>query len=82
MGRKNNIEDIHLELISAEPFNNDRFSGVCLSWQSDIGFGQYEIYKAKDSNQWVADTETMDFGEDKDFGRKLLQLWMDEVVIY
>ena len=77
--RKHNVKDIHLTITDVEPFVNERHSGVIISWDSDIGFGEYTIYK--EGNTWHADTETMDHGEDKEFGRELLKLWMDRIKI-
>ena len=81
--RRHKIEDIDLQIESVEPFVNDNHTGLIISWSSNIGFGEYTFYRdSKDKNsEWKIDSETMDCGEDKDFGRALLKLWIDKCVV-
>ena len=54
----------------------------------DFRFGLWGVYlfstdvKAEEGEiKWVARSECMDGGEDKEFGKKLLELWMDQIKI-
>ena len=83
---KYNVDEIHLKLEKVEPFKHDEIGGMVISWRSDIGFGQYTFVSKpapwnKNIRLWWAESETMDKDEDKDFGRKLLELWMNQVII-
>ncbi|MCR5104466.1 MAG: hypothetical protein K6B68_08455 [Eubacterium sp.] len=51
-----------------------------------MGFGEYTIFTSglKDEEgdrKWVVMSECMDRGEDKEFGKKLLELWMEQIQI-
>ena len=85
--RKHDPEKIHLKIDNVQPFFYDGEGGIVIMWSSDIGFGQYtfstrgSISDPNHSKMWVAESECMDDNTDQAFGRKLLQLWMDQVFI-
>lgn len=73
--------EINLSAYSVTPFSNEKFEGILIKWDSDIGFGEYTIYRQSGTEQWYADSECMDSGEDKEFLRELLKLIADNVII-
>ena len=84
--RKHNVNEINLRIDSIEPFVMDECKGVVISWSSKIGFGQYTLRTvpaAWDPNEtiWVGESECMDNMMDKEFGKKLMQLWIDQTII-
>lgn len=81
MARRFPVDSINLEVYDVNPFVNERGSGVVISWDSDIGFGEYTIYKRADSDQWCGDSEHMDNNEDKDFIKELMKLFIEKLNI-
>ena len=81
--RKHDVKEIGLEIDSFEPFSNDSYEGITISWSSKIGFGQYTIFKDKSENdsKWKADSETMDCNEDKEFVTELMRLFIEQLNI-
>ncbi len=51
---------------------------IVISWSSDIGFGQYTIYR-NDDGSWSASSELMDSNKDKAFLSKLMELFIEEI---
>lgn len=81
MSRKIDIENINLKVDRVDPFELDGEKGVVISWSSDIGFGEYAFIKRESSGLWLVDSERMDTDDDKAFGKKLLELWMEQMLI-
>lgn len=81
MGRKHNVKEINLEITNIEPFINDRREGFIIQWSSKTGWGEYALYKEKGSNEWHADSECMDFANDKEFITKLMNCFIDKLII-
>ena len=81
MARRFSVDSINLEVYDVQPFVNERSSGFVIKWGSDIGFGEYTIYKFTDSDEWRGDSEHMDNNEDKDFIRELMRLFIDQLNI-
>lgn len=81
MARKNDPTKINLEITSVEPFENNSWEGLCISWDSDIGFGTYTIYKKPGESELYADSEHMDSNEDKAFLQELLRLFLEKIKI-
>ena len=84
--RKHNVNEIELKIESIEPFVLDKFKGVVISWSSKIGFGQYTLRTTPatwgpNKTVWVGESECMYNMMDKEFGKKLMQLWMDQNII-
>lgn len=76
MSRRNNVDEINLEVRNIITHSA---GGIRIEWNSDLGFGQYDIQVRE--GKIVADSESMDSGEDKDFLRKLLSLIADKVEV-
>jgi hypothetical protein len=81
MARRFEVDKISLDAYEIEPFVNEKYTGIVIKWDSDIGFGEYTIYKAADSNKWQADSEHMDNNEDKAFLNELLKLFVGSLEI-
>ena len=84
--KKYDVNEINLKVYDIELSDNQ----MIIRWTSDIGFGEYTIFASTwneetkeftDEKKWIADTEYMDKGEDKEFGKKLLELWMEQIQI-
>ena len=81
MTRRHKVDEINLGINYFSPFINDKYVGFYIDWASDIGFGEYTIYRPVDSDKWMADSEHMDSNEDKDFIKELLKLLVEELNI-
>ena len=81
MARTHNVDEIHLEITDVTPFANAEFMGFTIQWVSDIGWGEYTIYKSDGSNVWKADAEYMDSNEDKSFIKALMRLFIEKLQI-
>ncbi len=83
MARRFAVDTINLEAYDFEPFVNEKYMGVVIRWDSDIGFGEYTIYKPIDSedDKWLAQSEHMDNNEDKDFIKELMKLFIEKLDI-
>ena len=78
--RKHPVDTINLKIIGIHPFYlTDGNNGFVIEWDSDIGFGQYIIYKTP--NGFVADSEHMDTNEDKDFIKELMRLFIEDLKV-
>lgn len=81
MSRKFEVDKIHLKIYEVRPFEYTKSVGFTILWSSDIGFGEYTIYRMKDSQKWVADSEHMDINEDKAFVKELMRLFIEKLEI-
>ena len=81
MARKYDVTKINLDSYDIEPFVNEQYAGFVVKWDSDIGFGEYTIYKKVGSNEWFADSEYMDSNSDKAFVSELMRLFIDKLTI-
>jgi hypothetical protein len=81
MARRFAVDSINLEIHEVEPFINEKYNGFVITWHSDIGFGEYTIYKAIGSDEWKADSEHMDNNEDKAFLKELLKQFVEKLDI-
>lgn len=81
MGRRHKVEEIHLQIDDIAPFVNEKYIGFLIEWSSDIGFGEYTVYRTCDSKEWKADSEHMDSNEDKDFIKELMKLFIEQLNI-
>lgn len=81
MARRHAIADINLKITDVVPFIGEETFGFTITWSSDIGWGEYTIFKNRDTNMWVADAECMDSNEDKDFIKELMRLFIEEIQI-
>lgn len=75
-------EEIKIDDVAVESFRNSNETDVIiLSWQGNIGWGEYTLYKEKDSDQWKADSECMDSNEEKSFLKILLDKFAENVEV-
>ena len=81
MARRFVVDTINLEVYGIRPFVNERGSGFVIEWDSDIGFGEYTIYKCVGYDEWHGDSEHMDNNEDKDFIKELMKLFIEKLHI-
>lgn len=81
MARRFAVDTINLDAYDVRPFINERGYGFVISWDSDIGFGEYTVYKRTGSDEWCGDSEHMDNNEDKDFIKELMKLFIDKLNI-
>ena len=81
MTRRFEVDNINLDAYEIEPFINEKYTGFVIKWDSDIGFGEYTVYKAVGSDVWQADSEHMDNNDDKAFLKELLKLFADKLDI-
>jgi hypothetical protein len=79
--RQLKTDKIRLRITDVVPFINERRSGFIIEWASDIGYGEYTIYKPADSDEWRGDSEYMDNNEDKDFIRELMKLFINKLIV-
>jgi hypothetical protein len=81
MARRFEVDKINLDAYEIKPFINEKYVGFVIKWDSDIGFGEYTVYKAVGSDKWQADSEHMDNNEDKAFLNELLRLFVGSLEI-
>ena len=81
MARRFAVDKINLEICDINAFVNERGSGFVISWNSDIGFGEYTIYRRTGEEKWCGDSEHMDSNEDKAFIIELLKLFVEKLYI-
>lgn len=81
MARRFKVDEINLDAYEIEPFVNEKYTGIVIKWDSDIGFGEYTIYKVVGSDKWQADSEHMDNNEDKAFLNELLKQFVTSLEI-
>ena len=76
-----NKEEVKIEDIDIEPFDNDTWQGFKILWSGNIGFGEYTIYRDKTEKQWYGDSECMDSNDDKWFLSLLLNKLKEMITI-
>ena len=81
MGRRHKVDEIHLQIVDFVPFVNEKYIGFNIEWVSDIGFGEYTVYRTYDSEEWKAESEHMDSNEDKDFIKELMKLFIEKLTV-
>lgn len=79
--RKNNVDEINLNIEEVTFFSNTDYKGIDIAWTSDIGFGHLSIFQQHGKDEILVDTEHMDSQDDKAFTKKLLELLMDKLVV-
>lgn len=79
--RKTHVSKYELKLDEIGTFANSKYLGVVFEWSGNIGWGEYTIYRERDSDEWFAESEGMDEGEDKDFLRELLKQFADKIKV-
>jgi hypothetical protein len=81
MARRFEVDKINLNIREIDPFANNKYTGFVIGWNSDIGFGEYTLYRDVKSSKWYAHSEHMDSNEDKAFLKELLKLFVDRLEI-
>ena len=81
MARKYDVTNINLDAYDIEPFLNESYKGFVIKWNSDIGFGEYTIYRKINSDEWLADSEWMDNNNDRAFIEELMRLFIEKLTI-
>ena len=81
MEQRHKENGTNLIIHSLLPYSNEKFDGICIKCESDIGFGEYNIYREVGADQWYAHSECMDSNEDKAFLKELLLLVTDSVIV-
>lgn len=66
-----------LEIDAVHAYNNEQYEGLGIEWSANIGWGQCDIYRAKENDKWVVATEHMG----RDFLKMLLKKLADKVEI-
>ena len=72
---------VEIDVVEIEPFMNEKCYGFTIYWESNIGFGQYTIYKGAEDDHWRADSELMDSKNDTWFLDKLLEKFKSRLEI-
>jgi len=61
-------------------FNNEKYEGFKLSWDSNIGFGEMTFSKNKNEESgWDVQTECMSNNEDKEFIKLVLDKFIEKL---
>lgn len=81
MARKHDPKEIGLKIGGVYPYSNAKWEGFEIHWTSKIGFGVYNIYRSRGSNEWKADSECMDINENKEFITELMRLFIEQLDI-
>ena len=70
--RRHPIETLVLGIDDVKVGENEKLIYIDIGWfEKSIGWGQYAFYYYKKEAEWIAESECMDWKEDKDFGRAL-----------
>lgn len=81
MAKKFNKEEIPITIDNTDVFSNQEYEGISIKWHSTIGFGQYTIYRERDTSKWYANSEYMDSNDNKKFLKALLEKFADDITI-
>lgn len=61
-------------------FNNEKYEGFKLNWDSNIGFGEMTFSKNKnDESNWEVQTECMSDNKDKEFIKLVLDKFIEKL---
>ena len=70
--RKHPIETLELGLDDVQVVEKEKLIYIDIGWfENSIGWGQYVFDYHKKEAEWTVDSEFMDRGDDRDFGRAL-----------
>ena len=86
--RKHNINNINLQIhdvkVCSKSITEDgefvHNGCIRIQWNSDIGFGEYDLCK-DENGDWIGHSETMDSNDDKDFIKKLLEVFVEKLTV-
>lgn len=68
-----------VEVAAVKTYNFEDVFGFIIRWDGNIGFGEYLVYN-KDG-KWVAESEYMDKGEDKEFLKYLMEKFINQIEV-
>ena len=73
-------EEIEIyDLFEFHCFNNEKYEGFKLNWDSNIGFGEMTFSKSKGEEVWEVQTECMSDNEDKEFIKLVLDKFIQKL---
>ena len=75
-GKEIVINDVNLNYTF---YDENKEKGFCLSWDSNIGFGQMTFIQNKDSNEIDVETEAMSDNSDKEFIKLVLDKFIEKL---
>lgn len=71
---------IEIDNIEIEAFESAEKEGrICIKWTGNIGWGEYLLWQ--EEGVWYADSECLDNNNDKEFIRKLLNKFIEQIII-
>jgi len=71
----------NLEINEIIPYQNDRYVGIKILWNANIGFGECDLYRNVGSETWNADTEHMCDNKDREFMKMLMDKLVEKVEV-
>lgn len=72
-----------LKIDEVIPFANEKYEGIKILWSDPtIGWGEYTLFKEAGGAEWFADSEHMDWGEDKTFLETLMKRFIEMIEIH
>lgn len=71
----------NIQINRVEPFINEQYNGLDISWESNNGWGHYILYRHAGETQWHANSEYMDTPKDKAFLRLLLDTFIKQIEV-
>ena len=74
-------EQVQVTVDAVIPFVNDKYTGICIKWFGNIGFGEYNLYKINEEDGWHGDSEYMDSNDDKWFLKMLMEQFIERIDI-
>ena len=75
-------KEVVIDSIQLEAGENENGTQVIvIDWSSNIGWGQYTLYKNQDEQVWKGESETMDSNEKKEFLQLLLNKFIESVEV-
>ena len=75
-------KEVVIDSIQLEAGENENGTQVIvIDWSSNIGWGQYTLYKNQDEQVWKGESETMDSNERKEFLQILLNKFIESVEV-
>ncbi len=70
----------NVKIDNVEAFESAEGEGrIRISWIGDIGWGEYTLWQ--EEGVWYADSECLDNNNDKEFIRKLLNKFIEQIII-
>lgn len=77
-GKEIIINDVNLDYTFYNE-DKDKEKGFCLSWNSNIGYGQMTFIHSKDNDKIDVETEAMSDNNDKEFIKLVLDKFIEKL---